>query len=58
MKPLYLECDASGIGLDAWLLQVRDGMSFPRYEASNNVVLWPIAFANKSLSSVETDIAT
>ena len=29
-------------------------MQLPRNEAPNNVALWPIAFASKSLTSTET----
>ena len=29
-KPLYLETDASGIGLGTALLQTRDGTTYPK----------------------------
>ena len=45
-KPLYLETDASGVGLGANLLQTRDG-------APDNTILQPIAFTSKSLTSTE-----
>ena len=50
---LYLETDASGVSLEAHLLQARDGMQFPRNETPDNAVLWPIAFTTKSLKSAE-----
>ena len=52
-KPLYLERDAFGIGLSAALLQTRDGASCPKDSAPDNTILWPIAFASKSLTSTE-----
>ena len=52
-KPLYLETDASRIGLGAALLQPIDGMTCPKDTAPNNTILRPIAFASKSLSSTE-----
>ena len=35
----YLETGANGVGLRASLLQVREGMQFPKDEASNNMAL-------------------
>ena len=32
----------------------RDGMEFPRNEATNITVLWPNVFASKRLTSMET----
>ena len=52
-KHPYLETDALDILLDASLLQVSNGMWFPRNEAPNYTALWPIAFASKSLRSAE-----
>ena len=52
-KPLYLETDASGVGLLARLLQTRNGTSCPRDMAPDNNILRPIAFTSKSLSSAE-----
>ena len=52
-KPLYLETDASGIGLGATLLHMRDGVICPRNIAPDNTILRPIAFASKSLTSME-----
>ena len=58
-KPLYIETDASGVGLAAALLQTRSSTSCPRYESPDNSILGPIAFARKSLlSSMEKDTAT
>ena len=48
-KPLYLETDASGIGLGTALLQLRDDTVCQKGMAPNNTILQPIAFASKSL---------
>ena len=48
-KPLYLETDASGIGLGAALLQTCKGTTCQKDTVPNNTVLHPIAFASKSL---------
>ena len=53
VRPLYLEADASWIGLRARLLEVSAGMNCGHDEIPDNVVLWPIAFVSKSFSSVE-----
>ena len=53
---LYLETDVLAMGLWASLLQVRDGMWFPRKEAPDNAALQPIAFVSKSLSSADTHV--
>ena len=53
-EQLYLEIDASGVGLGASLLELRDGMWFARNEVPDNAVIWPTAFAGKSLISAET----
>ena len=53
MKPLFLETDASIVGLGACLLQTREGTSCPRYEAPGNSILRPSTFASKSLSVTE-----
>ena len=50
----YLETDASGVGLEAGLQQVRDGMSWLKVTASGNIKLQPKSFAIKSLSSAKT----
>ena len=42
-----------GLGLGASLLEVRDGMLFPKNEGPNNGVLQPIVFTSKSLTSEE-----
>ena len=50
-KPLYLEMDASGIGLGTTLLQTRDGTKCPKGNASDNTILRPMTSASKSLTS-------
>ena len=52
-KLLYLETDASSIGLVARLLQERKGMNCENDEVLDNAMLHPIEFTNKSLSSTE-----
>ena len=52
-KPLYLETNASGIGLGTTLLQTRDGETCPRDIAPDNTILRPITFASKGLTSTE-----
>ena len=52
-KPLYLETDASGTGLGAALLQLRDNMNCSKDTAPDNAILCPIAFANKSLTGAD-----
>ena len=52
-KPLYLETDASGVGLGAALLQLHDNMVCQKGVAPQNIALHPIAFASKSLTCVE-----
>ena len=53
VKSLYLETDASGISLRTWLLYVRDGMKFGYDKVPNHVILHPITFASKGMSSAE-----
>ena len=48
-KPLYLETDASGIGLGVALLQLRDNMGCQKDTAPDNTILCPITFVSKSL---------
>ena len=52
-KPLYLETDASGVGLGAALLQLHNNTVCQKGIAPDNITLCPIAFASKSLTSVE-----
>ena len=52
-KSLYMEMGASGIGFGTRLLQMHEGMNCKHEEVPGNVALHPIAFASKSLSSME-----
>ena len=52
-KSLFIEIDASGIGLGTGLLQVRDGMKCTHDDTLDNTLLQQIDFASKSLSSAE-----
>ena len=52
-KPLYLETDASGVGLEAALLQLHNNTTCQKGMAPDSTILWPIAFANKSLTGAE-----
>ena len=52
-KPLYLETDASGIGLRAALLQFWDNTDCQKGMAPDNTILHPIAFASKSLTGAK-----
>ena len=52
-KPLYFKTDASGIGLGAALLQLRDNMNCPKDTVPDNTILHPIAFSSKSLTGAE-----
>ena len=52
-KPLYLETDASWVGLGAALLQTQNGTTCQKDTVPDNTILHPIAFANKSLTGAE-----
>ena len=47
-KPLYIETDASGVGLGAALLQTRSNTGCQRDEVPENSILGPIAFSSKA----------
>ena len=55
-KQLYVETRCLGCKshLRGSLLQTKDRMQFPCYEAPNNLVLWPVPFICKGLNSAET----
>ena len=55
-KPLYLETDTSGVGLEPGLLQTRSSTSCSRDKAPDNSILIPITFVSKSLLSAEEKI--
>ena len=52
-KELFLETDAFSVGLGAALLQLRDNTAWQQGKAQDNTMLWPIAFASKSLTGAE-----
>ena len=52
-KPLYIETEASGVGLGATPLQTISSKRCPRDEILDNTILRPITFVSKSLSSME-----
>ena len=50
---LYLETDASGVGLGDALLQLHDNTTCQKDRVPDNVILHPIAFASKRLTGME-----
>ena len=52
-KPLYLETDASRVGLGAALLQTQEGTTCQKDMVPDNTILCPIGFASKSLMDAE-----
>ena len=56
-KLLYIEMNASGVGLGATLLQTRNNTSCPKDEAPDNSILTPIAFSSKSLTGAGKNTA-
>ena len=53
MKPLYIKIDAFWVALAAALLQIRNNNSCPMDEATDNIIIRPIAFTSKSLTREE-----
>ena len=58
VRPLYLETNASSIGLWARLLQEKDDINCRYDEKPDNVITYITAFTRKNLSSVEQSTAT
>ena len=52
-KPLYLETDASGIGLGAALLQLCNNTACQKGMPPDDTMFCPITFASKSLKGAE-----
>ena len=52
-KPLYLETDASNVGLRAALFQTQEGAMCQKDTVLVNTILHLIAFDSKSLTSAE-----
>ena len=52
-KLLYLETDASGVGLGAALLQLHDNTTWQKGMVPDNIILCPITFASESLTGAE-----
>ena len=48
-KPLYIETDASEVGLGTALIQTQSNTSCHRDEAPDNSILSPTAFSSKNL---------
>ena len=53
-EPLYLETNASGVGLGEGILWVTDGIQFPKDVTPDNTALCPVAFLSKILTSADT----
>ena len=53
-EQIYLEAYLLGISLRASLLQMRDGMEFPKDIEPHDIVLKQITLTSESLASVET----
>ena len=52
-NPLYLETDASRVGLGATLLQLHDNTTCQKGKAPENTILHPTTFASKSLTRAD-----
>ena len=57
-KTIYLETDASGVGLEAALLQLHEGTTCQKDIVPNNTILCPIALASKGFKVQNADAAT
>ena len=56
-RPLYTQTDASGVSLEAELIQVRDGMNCGDDKVLDNTTLQPIAFVSKSYQALSSATA-
>ena len=54
-KPLYLETDASRVGLGTALLQTQEGTTCQKDTVPDNTILHPIVFGSKSKSLMGTE---
>ena len=52
-EPLYLETDASRVGLGVALLELHEGTSCQKDMVPDNTIPCPIAFVSKGLTGVE-----
>ena len=52
-KPLFIETEASGVGLGDGLLQTRSNTSCHRDEVPDNSIFRSIVFTSKSLTGAE-----
>ena len=55
-RPLYLDTDEFGVGLEVGLLQIREEVNCPQDEPPHNSTLIPTAFASKTLSTMGKEV--
>ena len=58
MKPLYMETDASRVGLGDALLLTREGTGCPRSDTPDNNILRVIAFVRRTFQHWKEDKVT